>query len=110
MRHLGNKRKKINMKKTLVYFSTIICGLFCCIQSVKGFEKDIHTVGLWNLDEGKCTVLHDTSGNDLDFHLSIPVGKKDAPKPKWVITPGGKGLLFRTEDGRQFGDRPNLCV
>lgn len=97
------------MRKSTMRLVTIVCAIFGVMQSVKGFEKDQNTVGLWNLNEGKGMVLHDISGNDINLHLYAPADKKENPVPKWIATPGGQGVLFRAEDGRQFnGKAPKL--
>lgn len=78
----------------------IVLGM---LPTMYGLTRDQNTVALWNLNEGKGTELHDLSGNNIKFrlHKGDPT-TKDNPAPKWTTTPGGKGLLFRAEDRRQY--------
>lgn len=91
------------MKKRSMQLLTIICTIFGLLQAVNGVEKDTDTIGLWNFNEGKGTVLYDESDNKINFKLYPQAAdKKKTSAPKWVSTPAGNGLLFRAEDGRQY--------
>lgn len=83
----------------------ILIYIICIVSGVQAFEKDETTVGLWNMNEGVGTVLKDESGNNIDLKLYITSEKKNAAKPKWVVTPKGRGVIFRAEDEWQFSSR-----
>lgn len=75
-------------------------------QVCDGMEKDSNTVGLWNFNEGAGTVIHNAV--DKRHDMRIAGTRRNGPKnvtPKWVVTPDGKGLLFRAEDRNRLGGR-----
>lgn len=93
------------MKKVLLKCAATVCAVGAS-QVCPGMEKDGNTVGLWNFNEGSGTVIHNAV--DKTHDLRIAGAPKNGPKavtPKWVVTPDGKGLLFRAEDRNRLGGR-----